>query len=285
LLLYILLHILYILYILLLLLLILLPLYILYILLLPPLGRSKYTCIYAVATGNLLKKYQLSHNRSLEGVLDELRSDRLVDGISLDRDEDGEKTFKSLPGGQNSGLNDGSRTVRPEIIASAVGFSPTGREWGVVTTQGLQIFSLDENMLFAPSDITVAITPQAVAAAISRDEYSVGVNMALHLGEAGVIKRAVDAVPMGGIEFVVRTIDARLLRGLLSFIAGEIVSYSVLLYAVIYYILYIMHCILYTIYYMLYKDVLFVVLYTVYVYCLYTVIYCIRMCIVYILLY
>jgi periodic tryptophan protein 2 len=31
-------------------------------------GRSKYTCIYAIATGILVKKFQLSHNRCVDGV-------------------------------------------------------------------------------------------------------------------------------------------------------------------------------------------------------------------------
>jgi periodic tryptophan protein 2 len=31
-------------------------------------GRSKYTCIYAIATGILVKKFQLSHNRCADGV-------------------------------------------------------------------------------------------------------------------------------------------------------------------------------------------------------------------------
>lgn len=33
-------------------------------------GRTKYVCIYAVHPALLLKKFQLSHNRSLDGVLD-----------------------------------------------------------------------------------------------------------------------------------------------------------------------------------------------------------------------
>jgi periodic tryptophan protein 2 len=37
-------------------------------------GLSKYVCIYAIAPRLLLRKFQLSHNRSLEGVLDKLNS-------------------------------------------------------------------------------------------------------------------------------------------------------------------------------------------------------------------
>ena len=43
-------------------------------------GLSKFVCIYAVAPRLLLRKYQLSHNRSLEGVLDKLNSTGLAEG-------------------------------------------------------------------------------------------------------------------------------------------------------------------------------------------------------------
>ena len=43
-------------------------------------GLSKYVCIYAVAPRLLLRKYQLSHNRSLDGVLDKLNSSGVREG-------------------------------------------------------------------------------------------------------------------------------------------------------------------------------------------------------------
>ena len=179
-------------------------------------------------TGVLVKKFQLSHNRSLEGIVDELRSDRLVDGVSLDAlavaDSDDEfNAHSATPGGGKSKLNDGSRTTRPEVVTSALRFSPTGRDWAVATTQGLQIFSLDDAMMFAPTDLDVAITPQAVNRAVAREEFSLAVNMALHLGERGVLKGAVDAVAVEAVELVVMSIDARMLRDFLKFLAEEVV--------------------------------------------------------------
>jgi periodic tryptophan protein 2 len=134
----------------------------------------------------------------------------------------------AITGQKHSSLKDGSRTTRPEIVTSALRFSPTGRDWAVVSTQGLQIFSLDDAMLFAPTDLDVAITPQAVQKAIANWEYSTAVNMALHLGEAAVLKKAVDSVPLTSIELVVKTIDGRMLKDLLKFVADEIVSYCFL---------------------------------------------------------
>ena len=55
-------------------------------------GLSKFACIYSIASGALVKKFQLSFNRSLEGIVDHVRSDMVVDGIAL----------SSLPGTTSS---------------------------------------------------------------------------------------------------------------------------------------------------------------------------------------
>eukprot|EP01041_Mallomonas_annulata_P006791 gene6791-13750_t len=185
-------------------------------------GKSRYVCIYSVATGTLLKKFSLSANKSLEGILDELRSDRLVDGVAvdslrnLDADSDNEEhnPHSNVPGAGKGSSKDGSRTTRPDISSTAVRFSATGREWA--------IFSLDEGMIFAPTDLDIAITPQTITATIAREEFSLALNMALHLNEPSVLKKAVDAISMEAIELVVRSIDVRMLRVLLRFIAEEL---------------------------------------------------------------
>jgi periodic tryptophan protein 2 len=199
-------------------------------------GRGKYVCIYAVESGVLVKKYQMSYNRSLEGVLDQLRSDRIVDGVSLDNldvpsdhelDEGTahKKRLKTLPGSsQKSSMVGVSRTTRPELIASAVRFSPTGREWGVASTQGLQIYALDEGLLFSPVELDQAITPQNIYSAIGNDSYALALNMALHLGEQPVLLVAVTAVPQDSIGFVVKSLDLNMLAAMASFLAGQLNS-------------------------------------------------------------
>eukprot|EP01038_Epipyxis_sp_PR26KG_P014178 gene14178-19024_t len=193
-------------------------------------GRSKFCCIYAIATGVLIKKFQLSHNRSLEGILDELHSGRIVDGVEVENlniensdDDSPNQTNSNHPGAGKSNLNDGSRTTRPEVATSALCFSPTGREWAVASTQGLQVFSLDDAMLFAPTDLDIAITPQAIENSFNREEYGLAINMALHLGERELIKKAFDSVPMDSIELVVKSVDPRMMKDALKFIAEELV--------------------------------------------------------------
>ena len=100
-----------------------------------------------------LQSRDWSH-RSLEGVLDELRSDRIVDGISKDTvqyegtsdpEEEGLVTESDLPGagrgrgGNSAAKSDGSRITRQDIRTTAIRFSGSGREWAAATTQGLQV--------------------------------------------------------------------------------------------------------------------------------------------------
>ena len=104
-------------------------------------GLSKYICIYVVATGALVKKFQISYNRSLEGILDELRSDGVVDGVSLgnllDSEDENDNVLPGTAGRRR--VDDGSRTVKPTTLTTDVKFSPSGREFAVATTQGLQV--------------------------------------------------------------------------------------------------------------------------------------------------
>lgn len=79
-------------------------------------------------------------------------------------------------------------------------------------------------MLFAPTDIDITITPQAVVSAINKQEYGLALNMALHLGERDVLKKAVDAIELKSIDLVVLGIDIRMLKKILSFIAEELAT-------------------------------------------------------------
>lgn len=53
-------------------------------------GRSKYICIYECENGLLLKKYQISYNRSLDGILDKLNSKFVTEAGPLDDINDSE---------------------------------------------------------------------------------------------------------------------------------------------------------------------------------------------------
>lgn len=54
-------------------------------------GRSKYVCLYGAQDRILMRRFQLSHNQSLDGVLDQLNSKNVTDAGPvqlLDDDDD-----------------------------------------------------------------------------------------------------------------------------------------------------------------------------------------------------
>ena len=97
----------------------------------------------------------------------------------------------ALPGASRGGAASfelSSRRVRPEIRSKCVRFSPTGRAFAAASTEGLVVYSLDDAMLFAPFELTEAITPEAVRRLLRRGRFARALVFALHLNEPGVIR-------------------------------------------------------------------------------------------------
>ncbi|CAB9497819.1 Periodic tryptophan protein 2 homolog [Seminavis robusta] len=183
-------------------------------------GNSKYVCIYEVSQQMLLKKFQVTFNRSLDGVLDELNSKNLGDGGPMNMDDADAETGPyalQLPGAKRG--DDGSRSSRVEVLTLQVAFSSTGREWATVSMEGLHVYSLDEDMIFDPISLTEAVTPSAVFAKIRSEDYSTGLRMAVHLNEFALVKEVLDSTPYRSIPHVVRTVGPEQLERLMQFLS------------------------------------------------------------------
>jgi len=183
-------------------------------------GNSKYVCIYEVSQKILLKRFQISFNRSLDGVLDILNSKNLgaTGAIDPNRDSDDEVDYGvSLPGSKRS--DDGARKSRVEVMTWQVAFSSTGREWAAVSNEGLHVYSLDDDMIFDPISLTEDITPGAVQSNLQAGKYSVALLMSLHLNEYALVKEVIEESPYDSIAQIVRSIGPEHLERLLQFIA------------------------------------------------------------------
>jgi len=185
-------------------------------------GNSKYVCIYECSQQILLKKFQVTFNRNLDGVLDELNSKNMTDFGPIDDhagDSEDETTYNALrlPGAKRG--DDGSRSSKVEVLTRQVGFSSTGREWAAVSGEGLHVYSLDEDMLFDPISLTEAITPAAVETKLEQKSYSMALRMALHLNEHMLIKQVLEEIPHSSISAVAKTIGPEQLERLMNTIA------------------------------------------------------------------
>lgn len=116
----------------------------------------------------LLRRFQITLNLSLDGVLDFLNSKNmteagplnLIDDDNSDK-EDGvdkqtrRKSSYDLPGSMpNRG--------RPIIRTKCLRIAPTGRSWAAATTEGVLVYSIDENFIFDPTDLDMDVTPEVL---------------------------------------------------------------------------------------------------------------------------
>lgn len=203
-------------------------------------GRSKWLCLYAVAPKLLLRKFQLSHNRDLDGLLAQLNSKDLTESGIAVADVEGAvaagasalmpqasvhsdelRIERYLPGAQR-GEAASSRRTPPELRTRCVRFAPGGRAFAVATTIGLLQFGVDASLTFDPFELDEDVTPDAVAAALRQGHWTRALVMALHLNLPHLIKETVDAVPAADIAIVARAVPAVFLVRLLEHVGAAL---------------------------------------------------------------
>lgn len=190
-------------------------------------GNSKYVCLYDTKSQLLLKKFQISHNLSLDGIQEFLNSKNITEAGPLDLiDETGElsdledRLDNSLPGTQKGDLS--IRKTRPEIRTKSIKFSPTGQSWSAASTEGLLIYSLDENLLFDPFELEIDITPKSILETLRSEEYLKALIMSFRLNELYLIHQVYEKISPENIELIVKDFPEKYIEKLLKFIASNI---------------------------------------------------------------
>ncbi|KAI9032276.1 quinon protein alcohol dehydrogenase-like superfamily [Hyaloraphidium curvatum] len=192
-------------------------------------GNAKNVCIYDLGSRVMLKRFRVSSNLSLDGMLEKLNSKNLAQGVPLDMiddvsdDEDLEDRMdQSLPGVQRGDRS--VRKTRPEIRVSEVRFAPTGRAWAAAATEGLLVYSLDEVADFDPFDLELEITPAAIAEAAGQREYLRALVMAFRLGERSTQSTVYHALPVNEVPLLCRDMPVKYLGRTLELVSWELNS-------------------------------------------------------------
>ncbi|KAF3479545.1 periodic tryptophan protein 2 [Arthroderma uncinatum] len=209
-------------------------------------GNSKYICLYDVGTSSLIKKFTVSVNTSLDGTQEFLNSRNMTEaGPQGLIDETGEasdiedRKDTTLPGARRG--DDGARTTRPEVRVMAAAFSPTGRSFCAASTEGLLIYSLDNDMIFDPFDLDISITPDSILATVAAAKKAASLQlsnsstsdpttsdssflkaliMAFRLNESELIRTVYESIPPSEIPHIVRLIPTVYVTRLLRFVAN-----------------------------------------------------------------
>ncbi|PRW59321.1 periodic tryptophan 2-like protein [Chlorella sorokiniana] len=186
-------------------------------------GSSKYVCLYDVAERVMLRRFQISHNKSLDGVLDQLNSKYMTDAGPLDQiqDEDSDSDDllpPTLAGGAagESGLPGTGGQRAPIIRTRHVSLSPTGRSWAAATTEGLLLYSVDESLVFDPTDLAEDVTPAAALKALGQGAHLKALLMAMRLNDPKLTQHVVLSTPRAQVSLVVNQLPPAVVPQLLT---------------------------------------------------------------------
>ncbi|KAG5006458.1 hypothetical protein AAZX31_09G079900 [Glycine max] len=188
-------------------------------------GSSRYICMYDVADQVLLRRFQITHNLSLDGVLDILNSKNmteagpldLIDDDSSDIEEGVDKQTRGklgldLPGSMpNRG--------RPIIQTKSLRIASTGRSFVAATTEGVLVYSVDESFIFDPTDLDINVTPEAVEEALRENQPSKALILSLRLNEDSFVKKCIFAVSPADIPAVATSIPYKYIQRLVEALA------------------------------------------------------------------
>lgn len=171
-------------------------------------GSSKYVCVYDMKEQVMLRRFQISHNRALDGVLDQLNSRYMTDAgplsdirdVNSDDDEE-DRTSKLLPG-------DIAYQSQGSAVTRCVSLAPTGRTWAAATPGGVLMYGLDNTLTFDPTDLAEDITPAAVMHCLKVGAYLRGVLIAIRLGEQELTQQVLICTAPGIVPSIVATLPS-----------------------------------------------------------------------------
>nr|CAD7606408.1 unnamed protein product [Timema genevievae] len=172
-------------------------------------GQSKNVCIYNVQEALLIKKFEITQNRSFDAVDDFINRRKMTEFGNLalvEERETGEggKAVLRLPGVRRGDM--AARAFKPEVRVFCLQFSPTGQAWAAATTEGLLVYALDPGLVFDPFELELGVTPTSVRTTLQAQENSKALMMAIKLNEKELIQEVIEGIPYKDVELTVRSL-------------------------------------------------------------------------------
>ncbi|XP_044757310.1 periodic tryptophan protein 2 homolog [Coccinella septempunctata] len=185
-------------------------------------GQSKNICIYNVKQRLLVKKFEITQNRSLDAMDDFINRRKMTDFGNLALVEEREERMGGnvtirLPGVKKGDM--AARSLKPEVRVFSLQFAPTNQQWAAATTEGIVIYSLTVGATFDPWDLDINITPAAVKKSVRANEFSEALIMSIKLNEPKLIRETMESIPFKDIEHVVSNLSLQYVEKLLMFLA------------------------------------------------------------------
>ena len=187
-------------------------------------GNSQYALIYDMQYQILVKKFVLTHNRSLNGLLYKLNSKydnnkNLLQSENNGFDSEDELEFRNR---QKNILPGEKSALVPEVKINSIQFSNTNRSFAVGTTDGIYIFSLDKSLSFNKLSIGLEVTLKDVVDAFNEGNYIKGIIYSIYLKKIEILEKYFDSIPISNVQLIADKIPFNLVSPLLDYLCNKL---------------------------------------------------------------
>lgn len=169
----------------------------------------------------LVKKFTLTHNRSIDGILKKLNSKHLKEGGEADLqdfEESDEEKDKSLL----ANLPGAKKKSNPPIKIFAVRFSNTNRSFAIACTEGIFIYSLDTSFTFSPLQLDMNITTDNAIEAFKESSYLKALVFSFYLNKPELMSKFINSIPHNQILLICNKLPANIVSPLLDYLAKKV---------------------------------------------------------------
>ena len=190
-------------------------------------GHSKYVCLYFIRQSLLVQKFAISQNLSIDRMNEMLDRRKMTEFGNKDlidsgvaQDGKGKEGAIPLPGVKNLDL--GQRSFKAEIKVDQIQFSPSGRNWLAACTEGCVLYSLDNETLFDPYQLTSDISPQTTKERLAEKKYQIALIYSLKLKDLELTKQVLETIPADQVDSLVSLLPTLYVFQLVGFLANRI---------------------------------------------------------------
>ena len=183
-------------------------------------GNSQYVLIYDMQYQILIKKFVLTHNRSLNGLLYKLNSKYDNNKTLLQQDNNGLDSEDELEyNNKQKNILPGNKTnLIPEVKINSIKFSNTNRSFAVGTTEGIYIYSLDKSLSFNKLSISIEVTLKDALDAFENNNYIKGIIYSIYLKKIDLLDKYFNSIPISQVQLIVDKIPFSLVSPLLDYL-------------------------------------------------------------------
>jgi len=181
-------------------------------------GRSKYIGLYCISAQKLMKKFEISKNKSFEGS-EEWLSRRQMTEFGQRALIDMTEGLK-LPGVKTKDLS--KRVYNQEITVNCIRFSPTGGKFAACSSEGLLIYSQESLASFDPFQLDTEVTPENIRKTLENKDYVQALMMCFRLNREQLTNEVTTKIPQEQIPLVSKQLPQAYVGRMVEYCAGRL---------------------------------------------------------------